>query len=78
MAGSTMEIQWQATRILTAIARYQAEERSFPQTLDALVPGYLPSIPPCPLTGEPWVYEEGALSVTSERSRFWWIPPLRD
>jgi len=35
---------------------YHLDHAAFPESLDALVPDYLPSIPPDELTGQPWMY----------------------
>ncbi len=46
-------------RAAVAIARHRAELGRFPESLAALVPAYLPSIPRCPYSGEPLRYAEG-------------------
>lgn len=43
-------------RIQNAIMTYQAENGAYPPSLDALVPGYLPAIPPKP-DGTPYGYD---------------------
>jgi hypothetical protein len=48
-------------RIATALAWYEVEKERKPATLDELVPRYLPRLEPCPVTGRPVRYEQGAL-----------------
>jgi hypothetical protein len=50
-------------RIATALARHRAESGSWPPTLEALVPRYLPAIPRCASSGgKPYPYSNGVLS----------------
>jgi hypothetical protein len=40
-------------RVAVAAARYESEHGRFPSKIEDLVPGYLPALPVCPLTGLP-------------------------
>ena len=51
--------RWILLRVATAMALYQAVRGESPASLSDLVPGYLPSIPRCPLTGDPLGFSPG-------------------
>jgi len=48
-----------ATKITIACHLFQRETGRKPQTLDELVPGYLPSVPSDPFDGQPFRYKPG-------------------
>lgn len=56
-------------RVALALARYESEQGAFPGTLQGLVPAYLPSVPPCPFTGEPLRYEKGRVRAEDAAKR---------
>jgi len=45
-----------AEETAAALAAHRAEHGEYPQALDALVPDYMPELPPDPFTGDPLVY----------------------
>jgi hypothetical protein len=47
-------------RVALALAAHRAEQGAYPPTLDALVPKYLPAIPPDRFTGQPLTYHQQA------------------
>lgn len=47
-----------ATRLIIAIRRHTLAHGQPPATLDALVPAFLPTIPPDTISGKPWVYRK--------------------
>lgn len=77
----------QGAQIVDALEAYRAAEGSYPETLDALVPGYLPRLDP-PAWGMEWEYrrrEESPggfqLMVAANTSRFpllYYDPVARD
>lgn len=59
----SMDGNLSATRIIIACQLFQRETGQRPQTLDGLVPDYLPSVPPDPFDGQPFRYkpDEGVI-----------------
>ncbi len=48
------------SRISLALELHRSNHARYPDTLDALVPEFLPELPPDPFTGEPFVYRRRA------------------
>ncbi len=46
-------------RIAVAIAWFDVEKGRYPDRLEDLVPGYLPKVPVCPMTGQPLHFKAG-------------------
>jgi hypothetical protein len=56
-------------RLFTAIARCRADTGSYPPTLEALVPRYLPKVPDLAVFEKiPWHYDDGVFSTTDKGS----------
>jgi hypothetical protein len=63
-AGTRGEAKAGLSQLGVALSAYQKQNGEFPDSLDALVPRYLPEIPKDPYTGNPFVYRvdsDGAL-----------------
>jgi hypothetical protein len=59
-------------RTALAVARYGAATGEFPSRLEDLVPCYLPSVPVCPMTGNPLSYTAGVVSADVEDQLAQW------
>jgi len=53
-----------ATELGVALRRYRLDHGAYPDTLPAVVPAYLPSLPLDPFTGQPPVYERQGAGFT--------------
>lgn len=53
----TLEAEANATRIMLALELYRQAKGADAPTLDALVPEFLPAVPPDTISGMPWVYK---------------------
>ncbi len=60
-----MEFRVSALAASAALAAYRRDRKSWPASLGDLVPGYLPSVPTDPFTGEPLLYSPGTGEVHS-------------
>lgn len=52
-----LEAEANATRIMIALELHHLATGADPATLDALVPDYLPQLPPDTISGKPWIYK---------------------
>ncbi|HLY09869.1 MAG TPA: hypothetical protein VKW04_11240 [Planctomycetota bacterium] len=53
------QMGWTLMTVSVAIARFDAEEGTPPDTLEDLVPRYLPKVPRCPFSGQALGYSQG-------------------
>jgi hypothetical protein len=80
-----------ATQIILALRRYQLESGALPQTLDALVPNYLPQVPGDDFDGQPFRYlaekkllysvgenlqDDGGVARDAQKNRLDYIYPI--
>ena len=61
--------RWATLRIAAALALHEARTGRCPDRLEDLAPALLPSVPLCPVTGEPYPYAPGALTVPDTSRR---------
>lgn len=69
-----------AAELAVALRRYKLDRGAYPDSLESLVPAYLPSIQIDPLTGKPPRYsrEGEGMTLTMEASRLWGKPRPTD
>jgi hypothetical protein len=60
---------WAAMKIAAALALHEVRTGRFPDRLEELAPAILPSVPPCPLTGAPYPYAPGILTIPDTSGR---------
>jgi hypothetical protein len=64
-------------RLATALAWFEAEWGRLPESLPELVPRYLSRLEPCPVTGQPVQYENGALVAPGWDQKHVMVWPVR-
>ncbi len=65
---TSMDAELSGLSLMTALQRFHQEKKSFPASLDDLVPNYLMAVPDDPYDGKPFRY-----AVRGDRCAFWAI-----